>query len=67
MDLNLAAWMIDGGSSAERASDRRDRENLYAFRESQRVVQADRPSWFQRLRGILATGQADADLDCCPA
>jgi len=66
-DPNFAAWMIAGGPRAERASERRDREHLHAYRESQRVEGADRPTWFQRLRGVSPTHRAATDVVCCPA
>ena len=67
IDPNLASWMISGGPRMELASERRDREQLHAYRESQRLERADRPSWFQRLRGVAPAHQAEADLVCCPA
>ncbi|HEX2755156.1 MAG TPA: hypothetical protein VHM48_06815 [Candidatus Limnocylindrales bacterium] len=64
MDTNLAAWMIAGGPRIELKATQRDREQLYALRESQRV---ERVSLIDRLRGIARARQADTDLVCCPA
>lgn len=67
MDPNIAAWMIAGGPRIELATERRDREQLHAYRESQRVTSVDRPTWFQRLRGVRPIRQAQPDLVCCTA
>ena len=67
MDPNIAAWMIAGGPRVELASQRRDREQLHAYLESQRVTNADRPTWLDRLRGVRPIRQAQADLVCCAA
>ena len=67
MDTNIAAWMIAGGPRIELDSTQRDREHLYALRESQQADRATRPSFFQRLRGITASRQTETDLACCPA
>jgi hypothetical protein len=64
MDTNLAAWMIAGGPQLEDPHTTRDREQLHAFRESQRVA---RPSLIDRLRGIGRTRADESDLVCCPA
>ena len=64
MDTNISAWMIAGGPRLENPHAERDREQLHAFRESQRVEQ---PSLLDRLRGIGKTREAELDLVCCPA
>jgi hypothetical protein len=64
MDTNLSAWMIAGGPQLEHLHDERDREQLHAFRESQRV---ERPSLIERLRGVTRRRQVEADLVCCAA
>jgi hypothetical protein len=64
MDKNIAAWMIAGGLQIDLPSTIRDREQLLAFRESQRL---DRVSWIDRLRGITRSKTADVDLVCCAA
>ena len=69
MDTNIAAWMIAGGPRLENPhADRdRDRDQLLAFRESQRVANVARPSLLDRFRGINRTRQNELDLVCCPA
>jgi hypothetical protein len=64
MNTNIAAWMIAGGPRRESHATERDHEQLYAFRESQRV---ERVSLIDRLRGISRPRQAETDLVCCPA
>ena len=64
MDKNLAAWMIAGGLQIELRSTIREREQLHAFRESQRV---NRVGLMDRLRGMTKTRPAEVDLVCCPA
>ena len=64
MDTNIAAWMIAGGPRLEDPHAQRDREQLHAFRESQRV---DRPSLLDRIRGISRPRQTELDLVCCTA
>ena len=68
MDTNSAAWMIAVGPRIELQSTIREREQLYAFRESQHQ---QRLSLLDRLRGITkprsATLTADIDLVCCTA
>jgi hypothetical protein len=64
MDTNIAAWMIAGGPQIEDPRVKRDREQLHAFRESQR---AERVSLLDRLRGITGRREAESDLVCCPA
>jgi hypothetical protein len=67
MDTNIAAWMIAGGPRLEDPYAQRDREQLHAFRESQRVAQAERPSLLDRIRGITRPAAVETDLVCCPA
>lgn len=70
MDTNLAAWMIAGGPDIENPHAVRDREQLHAFRESQRVERASlvaRPSLLERLRGFARTPAIEPDAACCPA
>ena len=67
MDTNIAAWMIAGGPRLEAPYAQRDREQLHAFRESQRVAHAERPSLIARIRGIARPAAVEADLACCPA
>jgi hypothetical protein len=64
VDAPIAAWMIAGGTRIEIPSLDRDRANLRAFRESQRV---DRVGLIDRLRGIGRPKTVDADLVCCAA
>ena len=70
MDHNFAAWMIAGGPRTERSSERRDREQLHAFRESQ--VAGATPSLVQRIiERLRSTGAPSAvvapDPACCAA
>ena len=67
MDTNIAAWMIAGGPRVEDPYAQRDREQLHAFRESQRVAHAERPSLIDRLRGITRPKDSEVDLVCCAA
>lgn len=67
MDTNIAAWMISGGPHVETHAQARDREQLYAFRESQLVEKIDRPSLVARIRSLVAPTAAEPELACCPA
>ena len=67
MDTNLAAWMIAGGPTIENPHAERDREQLHAFRESQRVARADRLGLVERFRAFAQPKPAEPTLDCCPA
>jgi hypothetical protein len=67
MDTNIAAWMIAGGPRVEDPYAQRDREQLHAFRESQRVAHTERPSLIDRIRAITRPAAAETDLACCPA
>ena len=64
MNTNIAAWMIAGGPRSESRATQREREQLAAFRESQRSEQV---SLIDRLRGLSRPRQAETDLVCCPA
>ena len=63
MDENFAAWMIAGGPRVETRAMAREREQLFAFRESQR---RDHVGLIDRLRGITRP-KAEVDLVCCAA
>jgi hypothetical protein len=67
MDTNLAAWMIAGGPRIETHASEREREQLHAFRESQRIAQVDRPSLVERIRSFARPAPAAPDAACCPA
>jgi hypothetical protein len=67
MDPNIAAWMIAGGPRIELESERRDREQLHAFRESQRIEEPARRGLLARLRGATPARETATDLACCPA
>ncbi|MDQ3128685.1 MAG: hypothetical protein M3Q66_09575 [Chloroflexota bacterium] len=67
MDPNIAAWMIAGGPHVQTHAQTREREQLYAFRESQRLERSDRPSLVARIRSLVQPAPAAANLDCCPA
>lgn len=64
MDTNIAAWMIGGGPRTETRAAEREREQLHAFRESQR---RDHVGLFDRLRGAARPATPEADLATCPA
>ena len=64
MDTNIAAWMIAGGPRIELRSTQREREQLHAYLDRQRVEQA---SLVDRLRRLVQPRRADSDLSCCPA
>ena len=67
MDTNIAAWMIGGGPRMENPHADRDREQLHALRESQRVARIARPSLLDRFRGVSRTSQDEIDLVACTA
>ena len=67
MDTNIAAWMIAGGPHVETHASQREREQLHAFRESQRVEQSGRPGLMARIRSLVQQAPPAANLDCCPA
>jgi hypothetical protein len=56
--------MIAGGPRIELQSTIREREQLYAFRESQRV---ERVGLIDRLRGITKPKPIEIDQVCCAA
>jgi hypothetical protein len=65
MDTNISAWMIAGGPRIELQATIREREQLHAFRESQRAEQV---GLIDRIRGIgRAKPATELDLVCCPA
>lgn len=63
MDHNIAAWMIAGGPRVETHADMRDREQLHAFRESQRIAHV---GLIDRLRAIARPRAVDATIDLAP-
>jgi hypothetical protein len=63
MDENFAAWMI-GGPRVETLATKREREQLHAFRESQR---REHVGLIDRLRGITRLTTTEADIVCCTA
>ena len=67
MDMNVAAWMIAGGPHADTRASLRDREQLHAFRESQRIAAADRVGIVDRLRALVAPKPAATECVCEPA
>jgi hypothetical protein len=67
MDMNFAAWMIAGGPRQEDPHSQRDREQLHAFRESQRVAEARSHGLIARFRGLGRPAATETDLACCPA
>lgn len=67
MDTNIAAWMIAGGPHVETHAQAREREQLYALRESQRVEQMDRPSLVARIRSLVRLTASEPEITCCPA
>ena len=67
MDTNISAWMIAGGPRLENPHADRDREQLHAFRESQRVARVARPSLLDRFRGISRARRDEIDLVGCTA
>jgi hypothetical protein len=67
MDQNFAAWIIGGGARAEDPHAARDREQLHAYRESQRLARAERPGLIARIREVLQPNAVRHDPSCCPA
>ena len=67
MDTNIAAWMIAGGPRLEDPHAQRDREQLHAFRESQRVAAVERVGLIDRIRQLVQSKPAESDLVCCSA
>jgi hypothetical protein len=66
MDPNIAAWMIAGGPRLENPHAARDREQLHAFRESQRVTSHE-PGLLARLARLVRADSTRPDPACCPA
>ena len=64
LDTNLAAWMIAGGPHIQNPSAEREREQLRAFRESQRVAHV---GLIERLRGFARPATTEDDLATCAA
>jgi hypothetical protein len=64
MDKNFAAWMISGGPRFETHETAREREQLLAFREGQRL---NHVGLVDRLRAIARPKTADVDLADCAA
>jgi hypothetical protein len=64
MDENFAAWMIGGGPRVETLATKREREQLHAFRESQR---REHVGLIDRLRGITRPTTTEVDMVCCTA
>jgi hypothetical protein len=67
MDTNLAAWMIAGGPHIEIHGTERDRAQLHAYLESQRVSEPARAGLIERIRNFAHPKPAATDLACCPA
>lgn len=67
MDTNIAAWMIGGGPQIANPHADRDRDQLHAFRESQRVADRERGGVIDRIRRLVGGTSAAAQLDCCTA
>jgi len=67
MDTNIAAWMVSGGPHVQTRAQAREREQLYAFRESQLVEKIGRPSLVARIRSLITPTPAEPELACCPA
>ena len=64
MDTNISAWLIGGGPRLELESTRREREQLHAFRESQRL--AAEPTLVERLIRAIRP-ERPVEPACCPA
>ena len=67
MDTNIAAWMIAGGPRIEIRADARERDQLHALRESQRLGQAGRIGLVERIRAFARPQNDAVDVACCPA
>ena len=65
MDHNIAAWMIAGGPRIELVSERREREQLHAYLDSQRSAERA-PSLTHRIRSLVRPA-ARVEPACCPA
>ena len=65
MDPNIAAWMIAGGPHVENPHAQRDREQLFAFRESQRAASHDAgPGLLARLARFVRPEPVACDPVC---
>ena len=63
MDTNLSAWMIAGGPRIELQATLREREQLYALRESRHD---EHTGLLDRIRGLRRPRRAgELDLACC--
>lgn len=68
MDTNIAAWMIAGGTRIELQATQRDRAQLHAFRESQRVQPSHRSNGLiARIRQFVGSSPTGSERTCCPA
>jgi hypothetical protein len=69
MDPNIAAWMIAGGPSIERPSERRAREQLRAYLDSRRAAEPQPgPGLLERIARIVRPATTSCtDPACCPA
>ena len=67
MDTNIAAWMIAGGPRIEDPHAARDRGQLHAFLESQRLARPAHVGLIERIRAFATPKAPEKQLDCCPA
>ena len=67
MDPNISAWMIAGGPRIELQSERREREQLHAYLESQRVTAATLGLVERIARIVRPAPTTCPDPACCPA
>ncbi|GAC1663482.1 MAG: hypothetical protein NVS9B8_02550 [Candidatus Limnocylindrales bacterium] len=68
MDTNIAAWMIAGGPRIELQATHRDRAQLHAFRESQRVQPRHQSNGLiARIRQLVGSEPSGSERTCCPA
>ena len=65
MDTNLTAWIAAGGPSMQDPHAERNRAQLHAFRESQRLARHG-TSIFERLAHLVRP-IAPTEPACCPA
>jgi hypothetical protein len=66
MDPNIAAWLIAGGPRLDNPHAQRDREQLLAFRESQRLAPHG-PGLLARVARLVRPEPADCEPACSPA
>jgi len=64
MIFNTATWTMAGSPGMGLDATQRDREQLHAFREGQRL---ERGSLIDRVRGISRPRPIETDLVGCPA